>query len=371
MSQLGYEPEDCKPIDAYGKAKAWYLGFQEFLLDHAADYGAFAKMLGGEDMLSLDVERLLQVHDKGMQFLLWSMNSQLRGFFNDAIGRYAQERFGPFDYDRSGASLCEELDEKGYVRLPGVDGIYVESLLDWFNGGGLIPPETIKENPPSVPPCSPEDLRADANIGQVPRERLLRAPNLLELATDPLALGLAEQHLGAPPILIDISAWRSFAGEDGAKEARSAQHFHYDQDDYRFCKMFIYLSDVDEGGGPHVYVPTTHRSETMASKRPAEGTPDREAFDTWYFKTLRKSEQDVARWLGIDPVQITGKTGSRFIVNTEGIHRGNPPETHDRWVLQCVYGISPYTFWKGDYMSPPAGNLDPAAAYAAQLLFSD
>lgn len=363
----GYDPDQCLPIEAYDCAKQWYLGFQEFLLENPSDYAAFAKMLGGADSLALDVERLLQVHDKAMQFLHWSLNGQLRSLFAGAVDRYVSSRFGPLAYDRSASDLYSTLDDLGYVQLPSIDRDRVDSLLAWFDAGGLIPPETIKDNPPSIDPQHPDVLRQDGNIGQVPRERLLRAPGLLSLATDPLALGLAERHLGAPPILIDMSAWRSFAGEDGAKEAKSAQHFHYDQDDYRFCKLFIYLTDVDDGGGPHVYVPATHLSDTIAARRPPEGSPERGEFDGWYFKTLRKSERDVVRWLGINPVNITGPTGSRFMVNTEGIHRGNPPATHDRWVLQCVYAITPYTFWKGDYSAPPATAGDPAAAYAAQL----
>jgi len=370
MSLSGHESAECQPVKAYDRAFDWYLGFQRYLLEHASDYGAFAKMLGGSETLSMNVDRVLEVHDKVMRFLHWSLNSQLRNLFSGAVARYAEDRYGPLTYDRSSDTLRETLDRQGFVQLPSIDRASVTALLDWFDAAGLIPPERIKDNPVTCDPKSPDILRQNGNIGQVPRERLLRAPGLASLALDPFALGLAEQHLGAPPILIDMSAWRSFAGEDGAKEAKSAQHFHYDQDDYRFCKMFIYLTDVDDGGGPHVYVPATHLSETIVARRPPEGSPDREAFDSWYYRTLRKSQRDVGRWLGIDPVSITGQAGSRFIVNTEGIHRGDPPATHDRWVLQCVYGITPYTFWKGEYAAPRVPALDPAAAYAAQLLFS-
>lgn len=370
MTHGANNPDQLLPIDAYASALTWYRGFQQFLLDNAGDYGAFAKLLGESDALALDVDGMMQVHDKAMQFLHWSLNGQLRLLFIGAVSRYVEARFGLLAVPPPDEELCNTLDYRGFVQLPSVGANRIDALLAWFDSGDLVPPESIKENPRKTAAQPVEVLRRDGNIGQAPRDRLLRAPGLIDLATDPIALGIAGRHLGAPPILIDISAWRSFAGEDGAKEAKSAQHFHFDQDDYRFCKMFIYLTEVDDSGGPHVYVPTTHRPETIAEHRPPEGAPDRAAFDDWYFRTLRKSERDVIRWLGIEPVRITGAAGSRFIVNTEGIHRGAPPATHDRWVLQCVYGITPYTFWKGPYYAPRADGLGPASAYAAQLLFA-
>ncbi|MEQ9489186.1 MAG: hypothetical protein RIM72_09375 [Alphaproteobacteria bacterium] len=370
MAQNAFEPDQLSPIDAYAAALRWYRGFQEFLIDNTGDYGPFAKMLGGSDALALDVDAMLRVHDKAMQLLHGSLNMQLRALFIGAVDRYAAQKVSPTAYRTAADDTVRMLDERGFVQLSSVEPHRIESLLDWFNANGLIPPETITNNPQSAEPEPADVLRLNGNIGQVPRQTLLRAPGLISLATDPDAFAVARGHLGAPPILIDVSAWRSFAGEDGAKEAKSAQHFHFDQDDYRFCKMFVYLTDVDEDGGPHIFVPTTHRPETIAAHRPPEGSQDRAAFDDWYYRTLRKSERDVSRWLGIEPVAITGTAGSRFIVNTEGIHRGAPPVTHDRWVLQCVYGVTPYTFWKGPYNAPHADGLDPAAAYAAQLLFA-
>ena len=39
----------------------------------------------------------------------------------------------------------------------------------------------------------------------------------------------------------------------------SAQDFHFDLDSIKFLKVFIYLKDVTENKGPHVYVEGSHK----------------------------------------------------------------------------------------------------------------
>ena len=211
-----------------------------------------------------------------------------------------------------------------------------------------------------------EDLRGRSNLGIVGQQDVLQTPSVWRLGFDPAVLAIARRHLGAPPLLLDIAAWKSFAAPE---RARDAQLFHYDLDDYRFCKLFIYLTDVGPEDGPHVFVPGTHRPETVAAARPAEGDPERPAFDAWYFKSLRKSDADTLRWFGREPVRLTGARGGRFLVNTEGLHKGEPPAGTDRWMLQFLYGVSAFTQWGGDFEVPvlPAG--DASRDYAAQLLF--
>ncbi|MCR9221421.1 MAG: phytanoyl-CoA dioxygenase family protein [Alphaproteobacteria bacterium] len=352
------------PLEAAGR---WYRGFQRFLLSRP-DYAPFAQLLGGRDALALDPSALRTLHGKGIGYLHWRLNGDLRRAFIGAIDRYAREALGarpPAGADEAAAADAgAALDDQGWTRLPPVDPGAVQAVRDWFEAGGLTAHHD-EGGGPDDPPEPAESLRKRANLGNVPRARLFETPHLLDLAADPTCLQAARRHLGAPPLLINITAWRSFAGEGGAKEARGAQNFHFDLDDYRFCKLFVYLTDVDEEAGPHVFVPTTHRPDVIAARRPPEGTAERDAFDAWYFKTLRKDQADVVRWLGIEPVELTGPAGARLMVNTEGIHRGAPPVSKDRWVLQFVYGVSPFAPWGDRYSAPPA----PAGAYPLQLLF--
>ena len=42
---------------------------------------------------------------------------------------------------------------------------------------------------------------------------------------------------------------------------QNAQFFHWDNDFRKFVKLYIYLNDVDEHSGPHVFVEQTHKTK--------------------------------------------------------------------------------------------------------------
>ena len=68
-------------------------------------------------------------------------------------------------------------------------------------------------------------------------------------------------------------------------------------------------------------------------------------------------------------VTVTGPKGSRLLVNTEGIHKGLPPQTHDRWLLQLLFGVSDFTQWGGSFEAPVLDAAGPAEAYLLGGLF--
>ena len=79
---------------------------------------------------------------------------------------------------------------------------------------------------------------------------ILACPHLLALANDPQLLALAAGYIGCTPTISAIMLRWSFPND---APGAGVQAFHRDSDDWRFLKIFIYLTDVDEGAGPHVY----------------------------------------------------------------------------------------------------------------------
>ena len=98
----------------------------------------------------------------------------------------------------------------------------------------------------------------------------------------------------------------------------SAQLFHYDYDRSNFIKMFIYLTDVDESNGPHVYVPNSHmeRPKDLLS---GERITD-ERMSTHYPPSTWQT--------------ITGKKGTLFFADTQGFHKGARVDAGSRSILQ-------------------------------------
>lgn len=104
--------------------------------------------------------------------------------------------------------------------------------------------------------------------------------------------------------------------------------------------MFIHLTDVDDGSGPHTYMEGSHDIDTI--NRIRQDWPDgADKFDAWYFCQLRKSDDEVIRAFGRPPVTLTAPAGSRFVVDTRGIHKGQLPKESDRLICQVLYGVSP------------------------------
>ena len=51
-----------------------------------------------------------------------------------------------------------------------------------------------------------------------------------------------------------------------SEKYRNAQYFHWDNDFTKFFKMYIYLNDVDNNNGPHIYIPHTHKIKKNENK---------------------------------------------------------------------------------------------------------
>ncbi|KAF3998146.1 hypothetical protein [Glaciimonas immobilis] len=101
------------------------------------------------------------------------------------------------------------------------------------------------------------------------------------------------------------------------------QAFHRDYDDWRFIKVFVYLTDVDNDSGPHVFVQGTHHEHCAMRLR---GYGDAKIMEAY-------GEDKI--------VSITGTAGFGFAVDTHGIHKGIVPRQRPRLLLQIQYSLLP------------------------------
>jgi len=87
-------------------------------------------------------------------------------------------------------------------------------------------------------------------------------------------------------------------------------------------KFFLYLTDVDDTAGPHIYVKGSHKEDVL-------------------LKIRRYTDEEVEGAFGADRiVHFTGPAGTCFLENTYGIHRGLPPASKARLIFQVVYSQS-------------------------------
>lgn len=178
---------------------------------------------------------------------------------------------------------------------------------------------------PSVPPFPPlsDEKPPEAHIAHhFPRD-IVSAPYLLDIANRQDILEIVAAFLGCKPTIGYMATWWSYPTELGAQQA---ENFHRDVDDFRFVKLFMYLTDVGEENGPHKYVLHSAQSNALSQIRRFE---DDEVADVFGGQNI---------------VTMTAKAGEMFLENTYGIHKGQPVKDGRRLLFQVVYSQVPLPY---------------------------
>ncbi|WP_052403006.1 hypothetical protein [Muricoccus aerilatus] len=165
-----------------------------------------------------------------------------------------------------------------------------------------------------------EEVEAGTSIASYPLATVIGCPGLLEAINAPSILHLATEYLGCKPTISSLGVRWSLPA---APRPESTQLFHRDPDDWRFLKLFVYLTDVGPEAGPDVYVRGSHLTSARFRVKPYQ----RNALERKY------GPQSVHT--------ITGAAGTAFVADTHGIHMGMPPAGAPRLILQVQYSILP------------------------------
>ena len=176
---------------------------------------------------------------------------------------------------------------------------------------------------------------AEAHIAHHDAQDILNAPYLLNLANDPRILDVASSFLGCKPTIGYMATWWSYATGMGAQQA---ENFHRDVDDWRFVKLFVYLTDVTSESGPHKYVLHSSPQNKLTAIR-------------------RLEDDEVARTFGAENIRtMTATAGEGFLEDTYGIHKGQPVQSGHRLLFQAVYTMTPLPYApKTPVAAMPAG----------------
>ncbi len=112
---------------------------------------------------------------------------------------------------------------------------------------------------------APADVPPETHVAYFDDADVLDCPHLARVATDSRVLAAVEAYLGGPATISALRAWWSTPTPDGGAE--HAEMFHRDVDDFRFAKLFVYLTDVDDEAGPHLFVRGSHRANRLTAIR--------------------------------------------------------------------------------------------------------
>ncbi|MEJ7766045.1 MAG: phytanoyl-CoA dioxygenase family protein, partial [Acidimicrobiales bacterium] len=150
---------------------------------------------------------------------------------------------------------------------------------------------------------------------EVPELDLARCEAAQAIVADESLLALAQDYFGATPINDLLTMWWSAPGPTGS-ESEVAQQFHFDLDRLRFLKLFVYLTDVTEESGPHVYLRGTHHGLPARLRAPR-----------------RYTDSEVGSELMSRALRLCGPRGTMFLADTIGLHKGLPVVEGNRLVF--------------------------------------
>ena len=236
------------------------------------------------------------------------------------------------------AHAVAALERDGLARLADlVPPAEVATILAYFRDRKVIGPDGCAVVLSELPPGTA--------MAAYPLATVVRCPGLMEAVNAPEILGVASRYLGCKPTISSLGVRWSFPPEGGGE---TTQCFHRDLDDWRSLKLFVYLTDVDAEGGPHVYAAGSHL--TAAGLR-----------------AQLYAQPMVERRFGTENLwTMTGPRGTTFMADVHGIHRGVPPRHKPRLILQAQYSLLPiFAFEYEPVAHPAAHGLD---AYVNRLL---
>lgn len=231
-------------------------------------------------------------------------------------------RHGSISREAAAQTTVEQLEQDGIARLPDLlSGDDIAEIHDWLR---------------SCPLAGGDAYGLDS---------VLNCPHVVRVMSDPRILAIAGEFLGCKPTVSSIGIRWSFC----ATRSRMVQTFHRDLDDWRFLKVFVYLTDVDDTSGPHTYVRGSHKTK---GRRRAGAYP----------------LEDLQRTYGPDAIlRVVGNAGTSFVADTYGIHRGEIPVSSPRLILQIQYSVLPNFALLYEPVPVPAADsaIDP---YTTRLL---
>jgi hypothetical protein len=144
-------------------------------------------------------------------------------------------------------------------------------------------------------------------------------------ALQPNIWEIANSYVGMLTRMRACNVWHNFPTQ---AQARESQLWHRDPEDLYIVKVFVYLSDVDQGAGPFTYAPGTHGKGRVRQK------PD-------YLlegDTKRSTDTQMAAVVPRDDwVTCTGQRGTIVFADTRGYHKGGLSKERDRVLYSCMF----------------------------------
>ena len=238
------------------------------------------------------------------------VNRLLRALVVYVIGKWVGKLQG------QGSLLHEQMPtliEDGIIRLEeALSDAQCAEIISYLSDKPLYGQGRYVGHP--MPDKRPDDL----TLGIHSVEDVLDCPHVMELVSSPKIVQLAGDYLGCIPSLTCLGVQWSYP----TTSPGIAQKFHRDSEGWKYLRFLVYLTDVGEGCGPHVYVRGSHKGSLP--------------FRMKFYQPAEIEERYGSESL----VKVMGKRGTGIAADTCGVHKGEAPTIRPRLVLTFTYAIS-------------------------------
>lgn len=165
-------------------------------------------------------------------------------------------------------------------------------------------------------------------------DTIFNAPHLIELISSDNVLKPVVDYFGVLPSLFDINIVVSNGSEQKIKY-HETQDYHRDHDDFHHILLMVYLTDVGQKDGPHIYATGTQLTNSKSSSLKPKIFENNSVLDVLHSDEKFNNEL------------ITGTKGSGFLTDATGLHAGSVPEKNRRRIMFWArYGISKNYMWE-------------------------
>jgi hypothetical protein len=250
-------------------------------------------------------------------------NPNRRSFISSIIAKLLPKTLDR-QFSQEAQKLSQTLNEDGVVVLKDfVSKTQVEEMRAYIGTKLCSDPQR-----PEMGKFSSPDFAPKATFhAYYADEDVVAMPHLWELANDPTILNIIEDKFGAKPTISFITTWWNFPDFDPEANANlrsfaRPEEFHRDVDDWSEIKLFIYLTDVDEGTAPHGFIKSSHK---------------------WFLPPRSRAlDLNISNFPMKDNlVKLTGEAGMAWLENSYVLHRGAIATKKPRLIISVVYTLFP------------------------------
>jgi hypothetical protein len=206
-------------------------------------------------------------------------------------------------------------------------GLTEENMVEFFKNCGRLDEKSLKKG---------QNFYRNITDNIQIKNPFLSIPEVFKLASDNRITDIAYDYLGACPAITYAKIVRNFSNKIPEFDT---QYFHIDKHASKMFKVFIYLKDVKEGGGPHCFMKGSHSDKSKKKY--------------WERSTILPStitDKDAIEMFGKDSfTRLYGNAGDIVIEDTTGWHKAEKPLLHDRDVAIITYGIGKeYSYYENE-----------------------